>query len=56
MAKPLIQKVWIVLEQDFGGWWVEGVFSTKEKAEKYVSSTYDEYERKYVIVKGWEVK
>jgi len=57
--KVVKKTVWAVVEEDLGyytGRQVEGLFSTKEKAEKYVEENYDEWTRKYMKVEEWEVK
>jgi len=51
--------VWVVLEEDadpYCGYWLQAIFDSKEKAEKYVKKHYFDWERKYVFIEEWEVK
>ena len=53
--------VWIVTEQDldpFCGYYILGVFSTREKAEKFVEENCDKWmvENGFIAIEEWEVE
>lgn len=49
-------RVWIVVRGEYSDWNIEGVFSSKEKAEEYVDSNKYSYRSVYIEEdKGFEV-